>query len=87
MFTTGLLDTVAARCPSGICLAEGVVIRPVVPKSEALAVLIANAGKANAKIKGNLFLAKVINAVPGSTKFLIKREMRVCRSPADLTSL
>ena len=57
MFTTELLDTVAARCPSGICRAEGVVIRPVVPKSEALAIPTANAGKARAKNKGNLFLA------------------------------
>ena len=33
--TTGLVEIVAARYPSCICLAVGVVTRPVVPKSEA----------------------------------------------------
>ncbi len=64
MFTTGLLDTVAAKCPSGICRAEGVVIRPVVPKSDALAVLTVNANKIKATIKAKLLLAKKINAFP-----------------------
>ena len=52
MFTTGLLDTVAAKCPSGICRAEGVVISPVVPKSEALAALTANANTSQSNDQG-----------------------------------
>ena len=67
MFTTGLLDTVAARYPSGICRAEGAVISPVVPKSEALTVLTTTANKIKATIKAKLFLAKIINAFPIST--------------------
>ena len=43
------------------------VISPVVPKSDALAVLTEDVSKIKAPIEAKLFLAKIINAFPIST--------------------
>ena len=68
ILTTESLDIVAAKFPSDICRAEGIVIRPVVPKLEALTALTTDTSRVGATSQINLFLAKLTNVFPTYTE-------------------
>ena len=70
MLTTGLLEMVAAKWPSGICVAVGVVIRPDVPKSDAAAEEETQEQATVKATRNGIFLDELVNCLANPDSYL-----------------